>query len=84
RNREYLADASGALITRYPAGLASALEKISEYSDISSANSATAHLFIANPIGEKAGVIFKNLFNTHPPVEERIRRLKEMSLRVGV
>ncbi len=84
RNREYLADSSGALITRYPAGLASALEKISNQSAVRTANNATAHLFIANPIGKKNTAMFKSLFNTHPPVEERIKRLKGMSLGVGV
>lgn len=84
RNREYLADASGALITRYPAGLAGALEKISGNSVVNTASSATAHLFIANPLGEKARIMFKNLFNTHPPAAERIKRLKEMSLGVGI
>ncbi len=83
RNREYLADSSGALVTRYPAGLASALEKIKGRSAVNTANSATAHLFISNPIGKKNRAMFKNLFNTHPPVEERIKRLKEMSLGVG-
>lgn len=84
RNREYLADSTGALISRYPAGLANALKKISEHSEVRTANSATAHLFIANPIGSKSKVAFKSLFNTHPPTEERIRRLESMSLGVGV
>ena len=84
RNREFLADSTGALISRYPAGLASALKKINQYSEVSTANSATAHLFIANPLGKKSGIAFKNLFNTHPPAAERIRRLEEMSLGVGL
>jgi len=84
RNREYLADSTGALISRYPAGLANALRKIKENSEIRSANGATAHLFISNPLGKSSVVMFKNLFNTHPPIEERIRRLDEMSLGVGV
>lgn len=84
RNREFLADSSGALITRYPAGLANALKKISAQSEVKTANNATAHLYIANPIGKKSKAMFKNLFNTHPPVEERIRRLEEMSLGVGI
>lgn len=72
RKREYLADASGALLTRYPEGLASALEKISAHSGrMKKASSATAHLFIANPFGKA-----KQLFSTHPPVEERIKRLR--------
>lgn len=81
RKREFLADASGALLTRYPEGLASALEKISSDStQLRTANSATAHLFISNPFkkGSKARSSFKNLFSTHPPAEERIRRLREM------
>jgi len=83
RKREYLADASGALLTRYPEGLASALEKISSYGQpMRRANHATAHLFISDPyggrkkgIGEKIG----GLFTTHPPVDERIRILREMA-----
>ncbi|MGM0365735.1 MAG: M48 family metallopeptidase [Actinomycetota bacterium] len=84
RNREYLADSTGSLITRYPAGLASALEKIKNHSEVRTANNATAHLFISNPIGKKNAAMFKSLFNTHPPVEDRIKKLKEMSLGVGV
>jgi len=80
RNREYLADSTGSLISRYPPGLASALKKIDSHSEVKSASSATAHLFISNPLGEKSRVMFKNLFNTHPPVKERIERLNEMSL----
>lgn len=76
RSREYLADASGALTTRYPEGLASALEKISQYgSSLKKQNTATAHMFFANPLRGK-GVA--NLFSTHPPVEERIKRLRGM------
>lgn len=84
RNREFLADSTGALISRYPAGLANALKKIDKYSEVGTASSATAHLFIANPLGKKTGIAFKNLFNTHPPAAERIRRLGEMSLGVGL
>lgn len=74
RKREFLADASGALLTRYPEGLASALGKISQYSlPMQRASNATAHLFIANPFGGKRGI--SKLFMTHPPVEERIRAL---------
>jgi heat shock protein HtpX len=80
RNREYLADSTGSLISRYPPGLASALKKIDSHSEVRSASSATAHLFISNPLGEKSRVMFKNLFNTHPPIKERIERLNEMSL----
>lgn len=76
RRREYLADASGALLTRYPEGLASALEKISAYAaPMRKANHATAHLFIANPFGASAGKFVNKLFATHPPVEDRIERL---------
>lgn len=77
RKREYLADASGALLTRYPEGLASALRKISSYNaPLGHAHNATAHLFISNPFGAKAKI--GNLFSTHPPIEERIKRLNEM------
>jgi len=76
RKREFLADASGALLTRYPEGLARALEKISAYTaPMKSANSGTAHLFISNPFGRKN--IF-NLFSTHPPIEERVKALRTM------
>ena len=78
RKREYLADATGALTTRYPEGLASALEKISKYgSATANTNSSTAHLFFANPLKGS----FSGLFSTHPPVEERIRVLREMGNR---
>jgi len=78
RNREYLADASGAMLTRYPDGLASALEKIeADPEPLRSANKATAHLFISNPLREHGGGL-NSLFDTHPPIEERVRRLKEM------
>ncbi len=83
RKREYLADASGALLTRYPEGLASALEKIAgDKEPLEAANKATAHLYIANPLkgqGDSVGW-FANLFNTHPPIEDRIKRLREMNL----
>lgn len=75
RKREYLADASGALTTRYPQGLASALNKIGQYgSQTRRQTSATAHLFFANPLRGS----FARLFSTHPPIEERIKRLNEM------
>ncbi|HLA94022.1 MAG TPA: M48 family metalloprotease [Actinomycetota bacterium] len=82
RNREYLADAQGALLTRYPPGLASALRKIAEGAVIPmrSANNATAHLWMNQPSrieGEGMGSMEK-LFSTHPPIAERIRRLEEM------
>jgi len=77
RKREFLADASGALLTRYPDGLASALEKIGKYNrPMARANDATAHLFIANPFGAKALHGMHKLFMTHPPIEERIAVLR--------
>lgn len=80
RKREFLADASGALLTRYPEGLASALEKIAMHGGkMKKANNATAHLFIANPFGgkenKKIGFVQK-MFMTHPPVEERVKALR--------
>ncbi|MBI1754839.1 M48 family metallopeptidase [Candidatus Azambacteria bacterium] len=82
RRREFLADASGALLTRYPAGLATALEKISSYpSSMAAANHATSHLYIANPFrGKNAVGFFTKLFMTHPPIEERVKALRDMSL----
>ncbi|HLC99496.1 MAG TPA: M48 family metallopeptidase [Patescibacteria group bacterium] len=78
RRREFLADASGALLTRYPAGLASALKKISSYQrPMQSASNATAHLYITNPFGA-SGKRMAKLFSTHPPVEERVKALGEM------
>lgn len=79
RKREFLADASGALLTRYPEGLASALMKISAHGrEMQHANHATAHLFIANPFGGTRGIgaSLSRLFLTHPPVEERIAALR--------
>lgn len=80
RKRELLADASGALLTRYPEGLASALEKISKDREpLEAANNATAHLYIVNPFKDKdIKGWFASLFNTHPPVEERIKILRSM------
>lgn len=76
RQREYLADATGALTTRYPEGLASALEKIATNgSTMSKQNTSTAHLFIANPLKGKS---LATMFSTHPPVEERVKRLRNM------
>lgn len=76
RKREYLADASGVLLTRYPESLASALEKISKDREpLEVANRATAHLYIANPF---KGQSLTTLFSTHPPVKDRIKALKEM------
>lgn len=80
RKRELLADASGALLTRYPEGLATALLKISKDKEpLEAANNATAHLYIVNPFkGKEATAWFSNLFNTHPPIEERIKLLRSM------
>ena len=78
RRREYLADSSGALLTRYPEGLARALEKISGAKPMQHASSATAHLYFANPL---KGRSLAGLFDTHPPIEERIKRLREMETR---
>ena len=76
RRREYLADATGALTTRYPQGLESALEKLKTHSTATRRpNSSTAHLFFANPLRKKG---FSNLFSTHPPLDERIAKLKQM------
>jgi len=78
RKREFLADATGALMTRYPDGLASALEKISSYPvSLRRANKATAHLYIVSPLKGKEGTSWlAKLFMTHPPIEERIRALR--------
>ncbi len=79
RQREYLADASGALLTRYPPGLASALRKIAaDKEPLEVANKATAALYIANPLKD-APAFFDHLFDTHPPIEERIKRLEAMN-----
>jgi len=81
RRREYLADASGVLLTRYPEGLAHALEKIEHDPDeLTTANSSTAHLFITNPFKKDEGKRdwFTSLFSTHPPIEERIKILQSM------
>ncbi|MDD5109724.1 MAG: M48 family metallopeptidase [Patescibacteria group bacterium] len=82
RKREFLADASGSLLTRYPEGLARALEKIGAVNQqpMRSANAATAHLYIASPFGA-AGKRMANLFSTHPPLEERIKALRGMAER---
>ncbi|NBD73521.1 M48 family metalloprotease [Patescibacteria group bacterium] len=83
RKREYLADASGALLTRYPEGLASALEKISSANrPMQRQSHATAHLFIANPFGSGRGFTqnINRLFQTHPPAEERIAILRAMQV----
>ena len=78
RKREFLADANGALLTRYPEGLARALEKISaDPAPLKEANRATAHLFISNPF---RGKNVSKLFMTHPPIEERVKILRKMSI----
>jgi heat shock protein HtpX len=76
RKREFLADASGALMTRYPEGLASALKKLGAYqAPMKNANHATAHLFIANPFGARAMKGIGKLFMTHPPIDDRVAAL---------
>ena len=78
RKREFLADANGALLTRYPPGLASALRKISaDREPLEAANKATAHLYIVNPLKDIRGPV-NRLFSTHPPIEERIAALEKM------
>jgi heat shock protein HtpX len=82
RQREYLADASGALLTRYPEGLARALEKIQRTGiPVSRSSTATAHLWIANPEGSSPSFFqhLSHLFSTHPPIEERITRLRSQT-----
>lgn len=86
RKREFLADATGALLTRYPEGLASALEKIEQHSGkMKKANHATAHLFISDPYGEKTAVkkinFFHKIFLTHPPIYERTAQLRGLSIK---
>jgi heat shock protein HtpX len=78
RQREFLADSSGALLTRYPEGLASALRKLeADKEPLHSANKATANLYIINPLHDRKSR-FDSLFDTHPPIEERIRRLEAL------
>ena len=84
RKREYLADATGALMTRYPEGLASALEKIASAPPLPTARNATAHLFFVNPFKQddhntKKKPFLASLFMTHPPIRERVKRLREVS-----
>ena len=82
RKREFLADASGALLTRYPEGLARALEKISRNPEpLSVANNATSHLYVVNPFrGREQTSWFQKLFMTHPPMKERVRALRGMKV----
>jgi len=84
RRRELLADASGVLLTRYPEGLISALQKISsDREPLEAANRGTAHLYIVNPLkGKDVAGFMANLFNTHPPIEARIKALQEMEGKV--
>lgn len=78
RKREFLADASGAMLTRYPQGLADALRKLdADAEPLEAANKATAHMYIVNPLKEYGGAI-NRLFSTHPPIEERIKALEAM------
>lgn len=80
RQREYLADGTSALTTRYPEGLISALQKIEDRGSVlKRQNTATAHFFIANPLKSNA---FSNLFSTHPPIDKRIARLRQMSTHI--
>ncbi len=81
RKREFLADASGALLTRYPEGLARALEKIASYGNpMQHASDATAHMYISNPFGAKAIRGMHALFATHPPIELRLKALRDMNI----
>jgi len=83
RRREYLADTSGALLTRYPEGLASALEKLAQdHTPMKQANHATAHLWLDDPYQgkEKKMSFITKIFMTHPPIEDRIKRLREMNV----
>ncbi len=88
RRREYLADASGAMLTRYPEGLASALEKLTvEAKPFPHTSKATAHLFIVQPFrkeGSQRHPELSSIWDTHPPVMERIRRLRAMASMDGM
>lgn len=81
RQREYLADSSGALLTRYPEGLASALEKIGSYRQpLHKASNAMAHLYISNPFGARTTKGLAKLFMTHPPIEDRVAKLRGLRI----
>jgi len=82
RKREFLADASGALLTRYPEGLESALQKLGSYeAPMKSASTTTAHLYITNPFGaHPAGQWIQKIFSTHPPIPDRIAALEGMNI----
>ncbi len=80
RSREYLADASGAMLTRYPDGLANALEKIAQIDQpLKRANHATAHLYLANPFDPHVTKKFEQMFSTHPPILDRVAKLRQMT-----
>jgi heat shock protein HtpX len=81
RRREYMADAGGARLTRYPEGLASALEKIAgdKSPQLAAANKVTAPMYIANPFKKKKGMTLSNLSSTHPPISERVKILRNMT-----
>lgn len=81
RKREYMADAGGARLTRYPEGLASALEKIAgdKSPQLAAANKVTAPMYIANPFKKKKGMTLSNLSSTHPPISERVKILRNMT-----
>jgi len=84
RKREFLADADGALLTRYPEGLAGALEKIAKYREpVEHASSATAHLYFANPLkgNKQEESFFGKILSTHPPIQERISLLRDLEIR---
>ncbi len=78
RKREFLADASGALLTRYPEGLASALEKLKNSKPMDNASKATAHMYISSPFSSRVKGFTAKLFSTHPPIDERIEALRKM------
>lgn len=79
RDREYFADSSAALLTRYPDGLASALKKLSQDTEVlEAANRATSHLYITNPVKSENSGFLANIYGTHPPIAERIKRLEAM------
>ncbi len=81
RQREYLADTSGAMLTRYPEGLASALRKISnDKTEMRHAKTSTAHMWISSPFKKGLSSKINNLFNTHPPVEKRVERLVDLNI----
>ena len=88
RRREYLADANGALLTRYPEGLAGALEKLTvDARPFPKTSKATAHLFIVQPFrkeGKQKKTDKSSVFDTHPPIEERIKRLRAMASMDGM